>query len=71
MKIFKRQITVSETDAVALMVVGGLCILIALLFPHASPAWWFLALGVVNLVNGWQLRRRIAAAKKSKGHSDS
>jgi hypothetical protein len=71
MNIFKRQITMSETDAVAMMVVGGLCILLALILYHTSHVWWLLALGIGNLFNGWRLRRKIAAAKKSQGHSDS
>jgi hypothetical protein len=71
MKILKRQITMTETDAVALIVVGGLCLLIALILPHPTRRWWLLALGVINIFNGWRLRRKISAAKDSQSHSDS
>jgi hypothetical protein len=65
MKILKRQITMTETDSVALIVVGGLCLLIALVLPHTARHWWLWALGLGNIFNGWRLRRKIAAAKNS------
>jgi hypothetical protein len=69
MNIFKRQITMPETDALALMVVGGLCLLLALFLHHSNHLWWLFALGIINLFNGWRLRRKVAAAKKSQDHS--
>jgi hypothetical protein len=71
MNIFKRKVTMSETDSVALMVVGWLCLLLALVLHHSSRVWWLVALGVGNLFNGLRFRRKIVAAKKSQDHSDS
>jgi hypothetical protein len=71
MKISKPQLTISETDAVSLMVAGGLCLLLALVLHHSYHFWLLFCVGLLNFFNGWRLRRRFAAAKKAQDHADS
>jgi type III secretory pathway component EscV len=70
MNIFK-QVTSPAADSKFMLVVGAVCLLIALIPPYEHRAALFLAIATVNLVNGWRLRRKIAAAKGSESHSDS
>ena len=71
MKISKLKFTISETDAVALMVAGGLCLLLALVLHHSYNFWLVLVVGLLNFFNGWRLHRRFAAAKKAQDHAGS
>ena len=70
MKIFKK-VTSPAIDSAFMLAVGTICLLIALIPPYGHRAALFLAIAIVNLFNGWRLRRKISATKDSQSHSDS
>lgn len=66
MKLFTRPVTSPTFDYVLLFVVGTLGVWYALSRSgvEAKVSWGMLA--VVNLVNGWRLRRKTLALAKKK-----